>query len=393
MANRKKKFLNFNKFSLIPLIDGMDLYLSMSIATFLAIFFFENLETSFSLILITFIILINFFIRFFTPLFVKSANEKIQKINPIFLLCLSFFLPVILLSDFLSISLVIFIFSRVLVGFSFSLLNLNYLNSELLKEDENFFLKYFLIFILGLILGSFCFLIIDDIFSNQELNSWAWKIVYFFLSIFTLLFALFFKFKKYSTNLQNLNFHTSVSLKSIIKKFIQNFFVLIPFLTFIIFASSKWLPKFSNPENMQFLEFNIINIILIVMFSFFFYPLINLIGKMRSKNFLIPSIILISIISFFFEYSSSYSINLLKFFISLIASFCLCMIYQTTRSLKDLTSVDVFRLQNIIYLSSSLLTPILFYYFINFSISYNIVYLVVGLFFLITLVFEKYGKK
>ena len=69
------------------------------------------------------------------------------------------------------------------------------------------------------------------------------------------------------------------------------------------------------------------------------------------------------------------------------------MIYQTTRSLKDLTSVDVFRLQNIIYLSSSLLTPILFYYFINFSISYNIVYLVVGLFFLITLVFEKYGKK
>ena len=144
---------------------------------------------------------------------------------------------------------------------------------------------------------------------------------------------------------------------------------------------------------MQFLEFNIINIILIVMFSFFFYPLINLIGKMRSKNFLIPSIILISIISFFFEYSSSYSINLLKFFISLIASFCLCMIYQTTRSLKDLTSVDVFRLQNIIYLSSSLLTPILFYYFINFSISYNIVYLVVGLFFLITLVFEKYGKK
>ena len=236
-------------------------------------------------------------------------------------------------------------------------------------------------------------MIIDDIFSNQELNSWAWKIVYFFLSIFTLLFALFFKFKKYSTNLQNLNFHTSVSLKSIIKKFIQNFFVLIPFLTFIIFASSKWLPKFSNPENMQFLEFNIINIILIVMFSFFFYPLINLIGKMRSKNFLIPSIILISIISFFFEYSSSYSINLLKFFISLIASFCLCMIYQTTRSLKDLTSVDVFRLQNIIYLSSSLLTPILFYYFINFSISYNIVYLVVGLFFLITLVFEKYGKK
>ena len=121
--------------------------------------------------------------------------------------------------------------------------------------------------------------------------------------------------------------------------------------------------------------------------------MINLIGKMRSKNFLIPSIILISIISFFFEYSSSYSINLLKFFISLIASFCLCMIYQTTRSLKDLTSVDVFRLQNIIYLSSSLLTPILFYYFINFSISYNIVYLVVGLFFLITLVFEKYGKK
>ncbi len=371
----------------------MDLYLSMSLATFLAIFFFENLETSFSLILITFIILINFFIRFFTPLFVKSVNEKIKKINPIFLLCLSFFLPVILISDFLSISLIIFIFSRILVGISFSLLSLNYLNSDLFKDDENFFLKYLLIFILGLILGSFCFLIIDDIFSNQELNSWAWKIVYFYLSIFTLLFALFFKFKKYSINFQNFDFTSSLSLKRIIKKFIQNLFVLIPFLAFIIFSSSKWLPKFSNPENMQFLEFNIINIILIVMFSFFFYPLINLIGKVRSKNFLVPSIMLISVISFFFEYSSSYSINLLKFFISLVSSFCLCMIYQTIRSLRDLTSIDIFRLQNFIYLISSLLTPILFYYFINFSISYNVVYLLVGSLFLITFVFEKYGKK
>ncbi len=393
MANRKKKFLNFNKFSLIPLIDGMDLYLSMSLVTFLAIFFFENLETSFSLILITFIVLINFFIRFFTPLFVKSVNEKIQKINPIFLLCLSFFLPVILPSDFLSISLIIFIFSRILVGISFSLLSLNYLNSDLFKEDENFFLKYLLTFIIGLILGCFCFLIIDDIFSNQELNSWAWKIVYFFLLILTLLLALFFKLKKYSSNLQNLDFTSSLSLKGIIKKFIQNLFVLIPFLAFIIFSSSKWLPKFSNPENMQFLEFNIINIVLIVMFSLFFYPLINLIGKMRSKNFLIPSIILISILSFFFENSSSYSINLLKFFISLVASFCLCITYQTIRSLRDLTSIDIFRLQNIIYLSSSLLTPILFYYFINFSISYNMVYLLVGSLFLITFVFEKYGKK
>ena len=92
----------------------------------------------------------------------------------------------------------------------------------------------------------------------------------------------------------------------------------IPLLSFIFFSSNRWLPKFANPENMQFLEFNIVFLMIIFLISIFIFPLIKLVGKKRLSNFLRVSIVIICFISFFFEYSSSYSINLLKFFISIV---------------------------------------------------------------------------
>ena len=72
---------------------------------------------------------------------------------------------------------------------------------------------------------------------------------------------------------------------------------------------------------MQFLDYGIINIFLVVILTLFTFPLFNLIGNRKLNNFVSVLIILISMLAFFFEYSSSYSIDFLKFYLSIISSF------------------------------------------------------------------------
>ena len=180
-------------------------------------------------------------------------------------------------------------------------------------------------------------------------------------------------------------------LKEVKKFFLINIFILIPLLSFIFFSSNRWLPKFANPENMQFLEFSIIFAILIFLISIFIFPLIQLVGKKRLSNFLSLSIIIISVISFFFEYSSSYSINLLKFFIALVSSFSICF-FLNAKNIRDFGIINAYFIQNLYYLILSIISPLLFYYSINNSISYNNIYLIIGLFFIVSLASTFYVK-
>ena len=97
------------------------------------------------------------------------------------------------------ISLIIFCFSRVATGIILSLLNYCNFNSNKFKNENNYFLKYSLLMIFGLIVGSF-FLIIDDILSIQQMNSWGWKTIYVFLSLVTLIFmSILYKFNSLIT--------------------------------------------------------------------------------------------------------------------------------------------------------------------------------------------------
>ena len=133
--------------------------------------------------------------------------------------------------------------------------------------------------------------------------------------------------------------------------------------------------------------------IVIFLISIFIFPLIKLIGRKRLNNFLSLSIVIICSISFFFEYNSSYSIDLLKFFIALVSSFSICISFLNAKNLRDFGIVNASIILNLYFLVLSIVSPLLFYYFINNSISYNIIYLTIGLFFVVSLTFTFYVKE
>ncbi len=397
MLNKNKNsFFEFNRFSLVPFIEGLDLFLNFSIITFLSIFFLVGYDDRYSLPLIIFVVSLSFLSRIFSvPFWRKLSNFTKKKINCFYLLSIIYFIPIFLPSSFAYISLLIFIFCRFSIGILFSSVSLSYLNSKLEKNEDSYFIKNILLMILGMILASFMYLFVDDFFSNNQLNNWAWKAIYIFLFLITALISIILKLKDkliyIDLNLTD-NFNERFSFKRFKKYFFINIYILIPLLSFIFFSSNKWLPKFANPENMQFLEFNIIFAILIFLISVFIFPLIKLVGKKRLSNFLSMSIVVICFISFFFEYSSSYSINILKFFIALVSSFSICIFFLNSKNLRDFGIINAYYIQNLYYLILSIISPLLFYYFINNSISYNDLYLIIGLFFVVSLASTYYVK-
>ncbi len=398
LSKKQNSYLQLNKFNFISFIEGLDLFLNFSIVTFLSIFFLVEYDNKYSLPLIIFIICLSFFSRIFLIPFWKKVSHlvKKRKFNCLYFLTIIYLVPIFLPSSFAFFSLCIFILCRFCLGFLFSSINLNYLCSNLEKNEDSYFLKNSLFVIIGMVLGSFMYLFIDDLFSNNQLNTWAWKVIYILLFFITALLSIILKFKEKSIYVDlNLidNFKEEFFLKKIRKFFFINIYVLIPLLSFIFFSSNQWLPKFADPENMQFLEFNTVFLMIIFLISIFIFPLIKLVGKKRLSNFLSFSIVIVCSISFFFEYSSSYSIDLLKFFISLVSSFSLCIFFLNAKNIRDFGVLSANFIQNLYFLCLSIISPLLFYYFINNSISYNNIYLVIGLFFVVSLASTFYVKE
>ena len=399
MLNKKKNsFFQLDRFNLIHFLEGFDIFLNFSIVTFLSIFFLADYDEIYSLPIIIFIICLSFFSRIFViPLLKKLLYyTKNTKINCLYFLSLAYLIPVILPNSYLIVSLLIFVFCRFSIGILFSSIHLNYFNSLMDKDEDSYFIKYSLTIIVGMVLANFLYLFIDDFFSNNQLNEWAWKVTYIILFLITALISLVLKIKNKPFHISisyNSSLNEQLSLKKVKKFFFANIYILIPLFSFIFFSSNRWLPKFANPENMQFLEFNIVFMMVIFLISIFIFPLIKLIGRKRLSNFVGFSIVIICFISFFFKYTSSYSIDLLKFFIALVSSFSLCIFFLNNKNLKDFGVINVNIIQNLYYLVFSLISPLLFYYFINNSISYNIIYLIIGSFFVVSLVSTFYVKE
>ena len=399
MPNKNQNnFLKFNRYNFIPFIEGLDIFLNFSIVTFLSIFFLAEYDDKHSLPFLIFVICLSFFSRFFFISFWKKISHftKYKKFNSLYVLSGIYLVPIFLPGSFVVFSLLIFIFCRLCLGVLFSSVNFRYLSSSFDKNEDSYFVKYSLLIILGMVLASFLYLFIDDFFSNNQLNEWAWKVAYILLFLITALISIVLKYKNKSIYI-DLNQIDSLdeqfSLKRVKKFFFTNIYILIPLLSFIFFSSNKWLPKFANPENMQFLEFSNIFLIVIFLISIFIFPLIKLIGRKRLNNFLSLSIVIICSISFFFEYNSSYSIDLLKFFIALVSSFSICISFLNAKNLRDFGIVNASIILNLYFLVLSIVSPLLFYYFINNSISYNIIYLTIGLFFVVSLTFTFYVKE
>ena len=286
-------------------------------------------------------------------------------------------------------------FSRFVVGNLFFLAKKNYLLGDQFKEENNFFIKYLILFILGMLIGSILFVFLNDIFSNSQMNSWAWKCFYFFLLIVALCFSFLFKYKIMISN--NNDSQTSdeslISLKKKNNLFFKNLSSIIPFYLLLVFSCQNWLPRFSNPENMQLLDYGIINVFLILLLTVFTFPLFNLIGNKKVSNFFGILVIVVSLIAFAFEYTSSYSIDFLKFYLSIIASFLISLNVLNLK-LKNPSFAKVhLNYLSFIFVTLAILLPLTFYFFINFSISYNIIYLIISFLFLVSFLAGRYDER
>ena len=385
--------LKFNKFSFLALLDGLDIFLNLSIITYLSIFFFQDLDNRISILIISFIILLSFFSRCNFFCFIEKILFKFNKenFNLYYAFSIFYFIPFFLIDSIELLSLFIFILCRFFIGNLFYLAKKNYLTSEEFKKENNFFIKYVIIFICGMIIGSFVFTILNDIFSNNDLNNWAWKCSYIFLLAVSIGFGFFLKYKIFLLNLKN-NLQLSSSNKNF-PFFLKNICLIVPFYLFFIYSSENWLPRFSNPENMQVLDFGIINILLIFLLTIFSFPLFSLIGNKKLNNFVSILVIFISIFAFAFEYSSSYSIDFLKFYLSIISSFVICLNSLNSKQSNDKDVLNYLSLLTLIFIILSLMTPLTFYFFINFSVSYNIIYLIIGILFLTSFLAGKYGER
>ena len=198
MLNKNQNtFFQLNRFNFIPFIEGLDIFLNFSIVTFLSIFFLAEYDDKYSLPIIIFIIGLSFFSRiFFIPFLKRFTNFiKNEKINCLYLLSIIYLIPIFLPSSFIIISLFIFILCRFCLGILFSSINFSYLSSRLDKNEDSYFIKHSLLIILGMVLGSFLYLFVDDFFSNNQLNEWAWKVTYALLFLITAILSIVLKFK------------------------------------------------------------------------------------------------------------------------------------------------------------------------------------------------------
>jgi len=400
LPQRDKTFFNFSYNDTISILDGLDLAINFSIITYLSIFFFPEIDLRVSIIFSSLIILLSFAIRLFATKFLKFFKSflKLNNFN-FFLSILPFYvLPILLTSnDFILSSIIILIFCRLFIGICFSIFNPVLINIYQNKKTEDYlFFKHSLLFILGMILGSLIFIFFNEILSNDELNKWGWKIFYLAFSLI-LIFSYFLN-KLFLKNNLNIEINENILSLKIFNfnnffHFLKNIFYIFPVFFFIIFSSSIWLPKFSNPENMQFLNFNLLNILLIIISSLFLFPLIKLIGKNRSTNFLSFFTMIVSFFLVFLDHKSSYSIDFLKFFISIVSSFCLCIFLLNFKKIKYENRFSCcFFVYNFIFFLILFIVPLLFYYFIHFTISYNDVYVCIALMFVVSQMTRIYKK-
>ena len=241
MLNKKKNsFFQLDRFNLIHFLEGFDIFLNFSIVTFLSIFFLADYDENYSLPIIIFIICLSFFSRIFViPLLKKLLYyTKNKKINCLYFLSLAYLIPVFLPNNFLIVSLLIFVFCRFSIGILFSSIHLNYFNSLMDKDEDSYFIKYSLTIIVGMVLANFLYLFIDDFFSNNQLNEWAWKVTYLILFLITVLISLVLKIKNKPFHISisyNSSLDEQLSLKKVKKFFFANIYILIPLFSFIFF--------------------------------------------------------------------------------------------------------------------------------------------------------------
>ena len=386
--NKQKN--TFSKNDIYPLIEGLDFFINLSLVTYLCSYFLPEIELRLSILIVTSFALFSYFSKLFTFRISSFLKKKIDKINISLFLLFAYLLVIISPSGDLSmLSIITFLLSRFIIGYCFALTYLSHSNKDFQVQK----LKYWFLFLLGLLLGSIVLFLVNETFSNSDLNNWAWKIIYLFnLILIFSTFLFFFKNEYFKLDTINQLLIDNTKKYKALKLF-QIIHLIIPFFSFVLFASSEWLTKFSNPNNMQFLQYGFVFLFLTIMLTVFIVPLSNLIGKKQSTNFFFLTPIIISFCCIFFEHSSSYSIDLAKLFLSLFSSFSICLFVLGFDKQKSIHELFKFKSFNLITSTLIIIIPMIFYAFLNFSISYNIVYLLITIIMATSYISHIYGKR
>lgn len=382
ISKKKKDTFQININDSFPFLDGLDLSVNMSIIIYLCSFFLPDVDTRIAIVIMSSIIFLSFTSRVFDLKILKLIqNSTLEKIN-IFIILPFLYLPptLITLNSSTILAIIILSTSRIFIGLFFSFCYRNLKVNDLNQFTNLYLTKYWVIYFLGLFVGFFLFSLMNEVYSNDFLNSGGWKILYIILiSISLFLYVISYFILKISTK-----FDSHIIIENSTKnKFSINFLIiLIPIFTYLLFSSSHWLPKFSNPENLHFLSYDFLYPFLTIMLFIFLTPLANLVGRKKSITFFCLSITIISAVISFISHSSSYSIDFLKFFIALVSSFTICCFilqsqYKKKSSLKLLSEF------NLVLFILSITVPFIFYYFIYHSINYSGIYIFFALVYLI----------
>ncbi len=386
--SKNKSQLVISKSDIYPFLYGLDFFLNLSIVSYLCSFLFPGHDLRVSILLTISLVFVSEISKFLI-LNIKFLALKLSKANNSYLLVGSYLVMILVPKlEFNYFSVLIFLMSRTMVGVCFSSITLNLNFQEGVLNSSK--IKYWLIFLTSFFVGSLFLLLINEIFSNVELNNWAWKITYVFLILITFIIIL--------TSSKNISFEKIIDKDLYVNNFnfkylSQNIHLLIPFFSLTLFSTSTWLPKFSNPNNMQFLQYDFLYLFLNFAILIFITPLSKLIGINKSIKFYYLTSIIISVIMFFIDFDSSYSIDIAKLFLSIFSSFSLCIYIIDISRRKFITDINKLKVFTGITCLFASIIPIIFYSFLNFSMSYNILYLFIAGLMLNSFIFYNYDKK
>ena len=373
--NTSKTKINFNLNDFLPFIDGLDIAINFSLVIFLSSFFLGSLDTRISVVVLCMIISLSFISRVF-DLRVSKWLEKFKfiKINIFLMLFFLYLMPVIISKNFpFFLSIGIFIIFRIFFGIYVSLSYRNILINEQKIGTNILQLKYWILLFLGLAFGSLFYNLINEIYSNDFINNGGWKILYLIVSAIILVIFVFSKFylKK---NPMIIFDYDDVQNISFVKNLKNSFILFIPILCFLMFSFSNWLPKFSNPDNLYFLSYGFLYLFLINLILFFISPLANIVGRKKSVIFFNLAILSITLICSFINHSSSYSIDFLKFFLSLTSSFTICCFILQHKINKTTQNSCISSLNLTFLIVSFFVSPFIFIS-VNYSINYSVIYM------------------
>lgn len=389
---KKNNKYSLNRNDFFPFLEGLDLFINLSLITYLCAFFLPSIELRKSIIILTIIVLFSIITKITLFRVFEIIHSKLRNPNLLIYLIFAYILVIILPKDlFIPLGIIAFSTSRIIIGSIFSAVNITYIDNVLTYQKMT--TKYWIILFVGILFGSLLVMITNEIFSNSQLNLWAWKVPYFCYT--TILIFLFFVTKGIALDNSKFISITNENIKKPIGIFniLENLHYLIPTLTIILFSTSIWLPKFSNPENMQFLQYDFLYLILSLIALIFISPLSKLIGYKGSIRFFYISSIITSSICIFVEHTSSYSINFAKLFLSLLSSYSICLIILRYNEIKILNLSQKNLLLNFMNLISILIIPIIFYTFINITINYNILYSIITIIMITSYLAYFYGNK